>query len=125
MTRLEHYCQAPVNSSEALRNVALDRDQSRKFDGDKIRMELIPTTAYIGLGRVLTHGAKKYGVGTWPQVETERYVGALLRHLCAFLDDPTGRDADSGLLHTEHLLANAAFINDAVVKGRVQDNDEG
>lgn len=95
------------------------RDQSIKADGAKLRMELIPTSAYTGLGRVLTHGAIKYSPNSWQQVDYERYIGALIRHLVAFIDDPTGVDADSGLLHTEHLLANAVFLNDAVVKGRI------
>ena len=83
-------------------------------------MELIPTSAYVGLGRVLTHGAEKYGPNTWQDVEYERYVGALIRHLIAFIDDPTGVDSDSGLKHTEHLLANAVFLNDCVAAGRIQ-----
>ena len=95
------------------------RDQSKKADGEKLRMELIPTSAYIGLGRVLTHGADKYGPNTWQEVEYERYVGALIRHLIAFIDDPNGVDSDSGLKHTEHLLANAVFLNDAVATGRI------
>lgn len=99
--------------------VLTDRDQSKKFDGGKLRMELIPASAYIGLGRVLTHGAEKYGPNTWQDVEYERYVGALIRHLVAFLEDPTGVDADSGLTHTEHLLANAVFLNDCVAAGRI------
>ena len=90
------------------------RDQNIKADAGKPRMELIPTSTFVSLGRVLTYGAEKYGPRSWPFVETERYVGALLRHLCAYIEDPTGRDAESGLLHSEHLLANAAFINDAV-----------
>ena len=113
----------PVNSSEALYNVASDRDQSKKFDGGKLRMELIPTSAYIGLGRVLTHGAKKYGPNTWQSVEYERYVGALIRHLIAFIDDPGGIDSDSGLKHSEHLLANAVFLNDCVAAGRIPPNE--
>lgn len=90
-------------------------NQSRKFDKDKLRLELIPTTCIKSLGNVLTHGAAKYGANTWRQVEYERYIGALLRHLVAFIDDPTGVDADSGLLHSEHLLANAMFLNDYAV----------
>ena len=90
-------------------------DQSRKFDKDKLHLELIPTTCIKSLGKVLTHGAAKYGAHTWRQVEYERYIGALLRHLVAFIDDPTGIDADSGLLHSEHLLANAMFLNDYAV----------
>lgn len=93
------------------------RDQSAKADKDKLRMELIPVSAYESLGRVLTHGAKKYGPDNWRLVETDRFVGALLRHLIAFLKDPNGVDADSGLKHTDHLLANAVFINEAVQRG--------
>ena len=99
------------------------RDQSIKADGNKLRMELIPTSAYIGLGRVLTHGAEKYSPNSWQNVEYERYIGALIRHLVAFIDDPTGRDTDSGLLHIEHLLANAVFLNDAVSTGRIPTNE--
>lgn len=83
-------------------------------------MELIPTSAFNSLGRVLTHGANKYGAHTWQDVEWDRYVGALIRHLVAFMEDPTGYDADSGLPHSEHLLANAVFLNDAVAHGRIQ-----
>lgn len=116
------FSDAEFNNTKALYNVASDRDQTIKADGSKPRMELIPTSALYSLGRVLTHGAEKYSPNSWQNVEVERYVGALLRHLCAFLDDPTGVDADSGLKHTEHLLANAVFINDAVVNGRVESN---
>jgi hypothetical protein len=110
--------QAP-NDPALLYNVTGNRDQSKKADGQKLRMELIPTSAYIGLGRVLTHGAEKYGPNTWQDVEYERYIGALIRHLIAFIDDPTGVDSDSGLKHTEHLLANAVFLNDCVAAGRI------
>jgi hypothetical protein len=96
------------------------RDQAKKADGGKLRMELIPTSALKSLGKVLTHGAGKYGPNTWQAVEWDRYLGALIRHLVAFMDDPTGYDADSGLAHTEHILANAVFLNDAVLNGRIQ-----
>jgi hypothetical protein len=112
------------NDARLLINTAVDhRDQSIKADGGKLRMELIPTSAYIGLGRVLTHGAEKYSPNSWQNVEYQRYIGALIRHLVAFIDDPTGRDSDSGLLHTEHLLANAVFLNDAVAAGRIPTNE--
>lgn len=79
-------------------------------------MELIPTSAYKALGNVLTFGAKKYSPNSWQNVEVERYVGALLRHLCAYLEDPYGVDEESGLHHSEHLLTNAMFINDEVFR---------
>ena len=91
-----------------------ERDQNIKADADKLRMELIPTSVLKSLARVLTFGAKKYKANSWQQVEVSRYVGALLRHLVAYLDDPYGIDSESGLAHSEHLLCNAAFINDEV-----------
>lgn len=95
-------------------NVIITADQNIKADADKLRMELIPTSALKSLARVLTFGAKKYKANSWQQVEISRYVGALLRHLVAYLDDPYGVDSESGLAHSEHLLCNAAFINDEV-----------
>lgn len=104
--------------SNAAYNVATAvRDQEKKADAGKPRMELIPTSVFKSLGRVLTFGAEKYSPNSWQTVQTDRYVGALLRHLCAFIEDPNGVDAESGLKHSEHLLTNAAFINDAVMRG--------
>ena len=119
MKKLCNLSPAPTcNDAKSLYNVA-NRDQTKKADGDKLRMELIPTSALYSIGRVLTHGADKYGPNTWQEVEYERYIGALIRHLLAFIDDPNGVDSDSGLKHTEHLLANAVFLNDAVHAGRI------
>ena len=110
--------------SELTATTITNRDQSKKFDSGKLRMELIPTTTLTSIGRVLTHGAEKYGPNTWQSVEYERYIGAILRHLVSFIEDPTGKDLDSGLLHIEHVLTNAAFLNDAVRKGRVPINEK-
>ena len=80
-------------------------------------LELIPPSAYVSLGRVMTYGAMKYGPNSWQLVELERYIGALLRHLVAFLKDPTGVDEESGLLHIEHVFCNAMFLNHLVGGG--------
>lgn len=90
------------------------KDQSTKTDAGKLRMELIPTSAMKSLGRGLTFGAEKYSPNSWKKVEADRYIGALLRHIVRFMDDPLGRDDESGLYHIEHVLCNAAFLNDFV-----------
>lgn len=95
-----------------------ERDQTAKADVGKLMLELIPQSLYRDLGAVLTHGANKYGVNTWQDVDIDRYIGALLRHLYAYREDPFGVDADSGLPHTAHLLANAVFINDIATRVR-------
>lgn len=89
----------------------MERNQEHKADAGKLRLELIPTTAINSLGRVLTYGAKKYAPNSWQIVERDRYVGAAFRHFMAYMDDPTGRDEESGLLHIEHALCNMAFLN--------------
>lgn len=87
------------------------RNQEAKKDKDKLRMELIPPSAYESLAKVLTFGAKKYAPDSWKKVERDRYIGALLRHFVLYLKDPNGRDEEGGLLHSEHLLCNAMFLN--------------
>lgn len=90
----------------------MERNQLIKSDGGKIRLELVPTSTLISVGKVMTYGADKYGVGNWRNVERERYVGAILRHLMAYIDSPNGVDKESGLMHIEHVLCNAAFLNE-------------
>ena len=87
------------------------RDQIAKADAGKPMMELIPASAYNSLGAVLTYGAQKYAPNSWQRVDRERYIGALIRHLVAYLDDPNGVDEESGLRHSQHLLCNAMFLD--------------
>ena len=93
-----------------------DWNQERKADAGKLRMGLIPTTAYKAMAAVLTKGAVQYGDNTWQKVEPVRYVDALLRHLVKYIDNPDGLDDRSGLPHISHVLTNAMFLNDFVVK---------
>ena len=93
-----------------------DLDQTVKKDAGKPRMDLIPTSALKSLANVLTFGCSKYGENTWQEVEIKRYKAALLRHFVAWVDDPLGKDEESGLFHSEHLLWNAMAINDWVVR---------
>ena len=91
-----------------------EKDQKYKADAGKPEMALIPTTALWSLGNVLTYGANKYEPNSWKNVEVERYVSALLRHFTAFMENPLGKDKESGFYHIEHVLCNAAFLNDFV-----------
>lgn len=90
----------------------IKRNQSAKADAGKLMLELIPPDAIEALGRVLTYGATKYGPNKWQTIDDakNRYTGALLRHLTAYQRDPQSRDAESGLLHVEHVLCNAMFL---------------
>lgn len=85
------------------------QQEGRKFDAGKNRLDLIPGEVLDALGKVLTHGASKYGAQNWKKVERDRYEAALLRHYVA---QKQGQkiDTDSGFPHTSMMLANAAFL---------------
>lgn len=81
-----------------------------KHDGGKLRLDLVPAEIIEAVGAVATHGAEKYGEGNWRKVEPKRYRAALMRHICAWLRDPYGKDKDSGLPHLYHIACNVAFL---------------
>ena len=85
------------------------KDGGFKDDKQKIRWELLPMDAIEQIAVIMTHGAIKYEDDNWKKVEPERYVGALLRHLCAHLKGEV-LDKDSGLLHLSHMCCNAVFL---------------
>lgn len=85
--------------------------QEAKADSGKPRLTLVPRKILFDIARVREYGTKKYGdPENWRQVEPERYRDAAFRHLCAYLDDPTGTDEESGLPHLWHIACNIAFL---------------
>lgn len=61
--------------------------------------------------RVAEHGAKKYAPWNWTLgLARVQLCGSLLRHTFAYLRGEE-RDPDSGLLHTDHILWNAAALS--------------
>jgi hypothetical protein len=81
-----------------------------KHDGGKPMLALVPPILIKAVGTVMTHGASKYGVGKWKNVDPDRYRNAMMRHLCEYLENPHGNDKDSGLPHLWHLACNVAFL---------------
>lgn len=81
---------------------------------DELPYDLIPyqeiTNAFA---RVAEHGAVKYAPWNWSKgLPRIQLLGSLLRHAFAYL---RGKDYDdgpkgSGLLHTDHILWNAAVL---------------
>ena len=72
---------------------------------------LMPRTL-LAMGRVLTHGAKKYSPDNWRRIKPEqrhRYLSAALRHLLAFLTGET-LDPETGEDHRAHALCSLAFL---------------
>ena len=89
-------------------------NKAMKFDGDKVRQELLMQgcpNAIEGVSKVLTFGAAKYAAHSWKQLENnvERYTGALYRHMNA-IDRGEEVDPESGLPHIYHVACNAMFL---------------
>jgi hypothetical protein len=86
-------------------------EEGKKFDGDKLRWDLVQPRMLQEYVKVLTHGAKKYAPENWRKVEPRkpRYFAALLRHVWAWWlgerDDP-----DTGLHHLAHAMCCLTFL---------------
>lgn len=85
--------------------------QDCKADAGKLRLSLVPTAAIKAIAAIRMYGVEKYkDPDNWKQVEAQRYIDAMYRHLLAFVDEPTGMDGESGLPHLWHLMCNGAFL---------------
>lgn len=86
-------------------------DQTAKSDAGKPRLTLVPQQIIYEIARIREYGNAKYGdPENWRLVEIERYRDAAFRHLLAYLKEPKGVDAESGLAHLSHLACNVAFL---------------
>jgi len=84
---------------------------SYKHDQDKPRLDLVPPGIIEAIGAIRTYGVQKYkDPENWRKVEPERYIAALMRHLCKFLRDPKSVDPESGYMHLWHMACNIAFL---------------
>lgn len=86
-----------------------------KFDGGKPRWFMLMmycAKALAGIMQVLEFGAKKYSPGSWQAVPDGelRYKDALYRHLHE-VEKGDLYDAESGLLHYDHIATNAMFLS--------------
>lgn len=77
-----------------------------KYDGGKLRMDLLWPRAVQAVVAVFTYGAAKYGERNWDQgMNYSRLYSATLRHLFAWWggedDDP-----ESNLSHLSHAASN-------------------
>lgn len=57
----------------------------KKWDGGKLRWDLVPWEAFEQVVERFTHGSVKYGDWNWTKVDDgeNRYFSALMRHLIA------------------------------------------
>ena len=93
-----------------------------KDDSNKIRLELISPEFLLGLGRVLTHGSKKYSEWNWARgMFYSRVFGALLRHLWDWYRGED-LDADSGEHHLDHAACCLMFLRQYTITHREFDD---
>jgi hypothetical protein len=86
-------------------------NQKIKSDNGKPKCRLVPSEIVRCIARVREYGLKKYGSAeSWQKVEVERYQDAMYRHLLAYIENPTGKDEESGLPHLWHIACNVAFL---------------
>ena len=100
-----------LHCNDTAKQCATDCNVAAKDDAGKPRLSLVPPAIIEAVGRVRTFGVEKYhDPENWRNVSPERYVDALMRHLCAYLRNPDAVDEESGLPHLEHVACNIAFL---------------
>jgi hypothetical protein len=84
----------------------------KKFDQDKVRLDLVEPDFIIGIAKVLTKGAEKYEPESWKTVPDakNRYYAAALRHLLAWRNGEE-IDPEWNLPHMFHLACNIMFLH--------------
>lgn len=89
-------------------------DQTAKADAGKLPISLVPTQIIWEIARVRNYGVNvKYpetGRDGWKTISKERIRDAMLRHCLRYIEDPDGKDEESGLSHLAHMVTNAAFL---------------
>ena len=92
-------------------NATLDASSTGvKYDDGKPRTDLLPPDALLGTSAVFAYGARKYSANNWRGgIKLSRLIGALLRHVFAFM---AGQDLDpeSGLPHLDHALCSLMML---------------
>ena len=111
----DHWC--CLSDVVELIKAAPDTAQQAKRDADKPRPSLVPSQIIWDIAEVREYGNAKYGApDNWRQVELQRYIDALYRHMLAFVADPASTDDESGLRHYKHMACNMAFICDMMAR---------
>ena len=88
------------------------KGNAMRYNVGKVRLDLIPVSATDGIAEVLTAGANKYNDRNWEAgLGWMGVLASLKRHLNAF-ERGEDYDQESGLLHIDHVLCNAAFLKE-------------
>ena len=87
-------------------------DKGKRFNKGKTRHDLTTSFAQEQYAKVLTFGAAKYGDFNWTAgMRWSKVLASLERHLQA-IKDGHDIDSESGILHSAHVMCNAAFLTE-------------
>jgi hypothetical protein len=85
--------------------------EGKKFDQDKLPLELIDWAHVTEIAEVLQLGKEKYGPDNWKHLTNgeDRYFAAAMRHLILWRQGETV-DPESQLSHLAHAACNLMFL---------------
>jgi len=87
-----------------------NKEKGKKFDQGKPMVDLLVPEFLIDVAKIMTKGAKKYGLENWKNnLERRRILAALYRHTLAYHMGEK-HDVESGLSHLCHITCNAMFL---------------
>lgn len=93
-----------------------------RFNEEKPRVDLIPPEVIFSLGTTLSAGAKKYAERNWERgMNWSNTFASLVRHTWKFWRGEEV-DEETGCLHVDLILVNAAFLVTYVHRGIGKDD---
>ena len=100
-------------------------EQGRKYDGGKLRYDLIPVLALEETTRVVTKGAEKYDDENWKLVPEgrRRYLSAAMRHIQQWRKGEI-YDEEMGTHHIANAISNLMFILEKELQGWKDSSEE-
>lgn len=92
-------------------------EQGRKYDGGKLRYDLVPALALEEVVKVITKGAEKYDPENWKRVPEgrRRYYAAAMRHMEAWRKGE--KQDEIGTHHIANAISNLMFILEKELQG--------
>lgn len=97
---------------EENKNNTTNQDKGLRFNTGKTRYDLVPAFAQEQYVKVLTKGAEKYADRNWELgMRWSKVLASLERHLAA-VKRGEDYDPETGLLHSSHIMCNAAFLTE-------------
>lgn len=90
----------------------VELSKGTKLDSGKPDLSLLSPIWILGVGRIMSFGAKKYAPNNWRKgIELTRLLAAALRHIFAFLGGEN-KDPETGELHLYHASCCLMFASE-------------